>query len=116
MQKAAAAVAQQLNVKKEAVLAACLIADVERAFHGRKLQQNDDDDDSWDQGIASEAACLPSRLASAVGVLRPENLERQQRQGQHPVRDGSASCTPAPFLPACHPTVTDQHAQVCNRG
>lgn len=52
VQKAAAAVAQQLNIKKEAVLPACLIADVERALHGRRLQQNDDDD-AWDQGIAS---------------------------------------------------------------
>lgn len=53
VQQAAEAVAQQLNVTKESVLPACLIAGVELSFHGRSLLQ--DDDDNWDEGIASES-------------------------------------------------------------
>jgi hypothetical protein len=90
VQKAAAAVAQQLNIKKEAVLPACLIADVERALHGRRLQQNDDDDDAWDQGIASEGSgCLISTQPTWVrGCSWPfwfflDGPERQWHQGQH---------------------------------
>lgn len=51
IQKAAEVVAQQLNVTKESVLPACLIADVELAFQGRSLLQDDDED--WDNGINS---------------------------------------------------------------
>jgi hypothetical protein len=47
-------VAKQLNVTKESVLPACLIADVELAFQGRSLLQDDDED--WDNGINSRFA------------------------------------------------------------
>jgi hypothetical protein len=53
--RAAAAVALQLNVTQESALPACLIADVELSFQGRRLLQ-DDDDDAWNQGIASKLA------------------------------------------------------------
>lgn len=54
--RAAEAVATELGIRKEAVLPACLVADVELNFHGRRLQQNDDDDDAWDEGISSKGA------------------------------------------------------------
>lgn len=58
MQTAAEAVAFQLNVTKESALPACLIADVKLSFsNGRRLLQ-DDDDDSWDQGISSKLDVL----------------------------------------------------------
>lgn len=55
VQRAAQAVAQQLGIEKEAVLPACLVADVQLSLHGRRLQQ-DDDEDSWDEGISSKHA------------------------------------------------------------
>lgn len=72
--RAAEAVATQLGVKKEAVLPACLIADVELNFHGRRLQQNDDDDDAWDEGISSKEAALIT-VPFAVNALQQDRLQ-----------------------------------------
>ncbi len=76
--------AKQLNVTKEAVLPACLIADVELSMHGRSLLQDDDD---WNEGINSEFAaksgyhvscCIPCvldcwcfRINATVATVTP---------------------------------------------
>lgn len=62
VQRAAEAVAKQLNVTKESALPACLIADVDLSFHGRSLLQDDDED--WNEGIAS-GCCSTARIEGA---------------------------------------------------